>query len=241
MDIYWTQAFPIADMPFGAMISPEKAIKFFPRTIDPEGGMPTSCPATREYFKNVFTMLSPIDYPLDISDTGALSTTHYDQNMFNDVITMRERENRLYSIKFNDIFISEESCLMELTGAHSVMNTFSTNTVVCPGKYDIGKWFRPVEAAFFVDKNVHRLDIKRGDPTAFIKFDTEEQINIKPVYPTPEIQGMLHELMNLKTFTNVTHIVNRSKIINSLQYYYDLLTTNRYKDRLIKLLQENLL
>ena len=52
------------------------------------------------------------------------------------------------------LFFCEESLQMQQNGAHFNQNGFIDKTLIIPGKYDIGKWFRPLETPFIFKNGV---------------------------------------------------------------------------------------
>jgi hypothetical protein len=58
------------------------------------------------------------------------------------------------------------------------------------GSMDIGQWFRPIEGATQLNPNVNTVSFKRNDPIAYVKFQTEEPVQLKRFYMTKEIEEL---------------------------------------------------
>jgi hypothetical protein len=93
-----------------------------------------------------------------------------------------------FAVRGNWIFWSEESLTMTTSPAHYHKSIFDGYYV--GGSMDIGKWFRPIEGAIQLNEGVNTVHIKRNDPIAYVKFNTEETIELKRFYMTKELEEL---------------------------------------------------
>ena len=76
---------------------------------------------------------------------------------------------------------------------------------------DIGQWFRPIEGATQLNENVNTVSIKRNDPIAYVKFQTDEPVQLKRFYMTKELEELSWGCIKYK----------RYEPARSLPYLYD--------------------
>lgn len=70
-------------------------------------------------------------------------------------------------------FVSDESCMIEITGNHFSQDRLNNNIRVVPGTFDIYNWQRSLDFAFeWIDLS-KPVVIKRGQPLIFIRFKTK--------------------------------------------------------------------
>jgi hypothetical protein len=86
------------------------------------------------------------------------------------------------------IFWSEEPLLITTTPAHYHKIVFDGYYI--GGSFDIGKWFRPVEAAIQLNEGINTVSLNRGDPLAYVKFHADEPVQLKRFYMTKELEEL---------------------------------------------------
>lgn len=230
IDVYWT---PInVDTPLSILRyqDPVKAISTFPH----KDSLIFKCPAFKDYYKNTFALKFPMDYTLDIGLQGQLSTPDYDAELINRMFAVRDALTKFYTMKIFHLMLSEESLPLQLSSAHTMdEDGFVNKTMLVPGAYDIGKWIRTIECAFFVKENSDRINIKEGNPYCFVKFNTEKTVRLNKFAMTGDMHLLLDEILAAKDIS--------TKIGRPLVEFYKILSQSRYKKQFLKLVKENLL
>ncbi len=228
MNIYWA-AMPneiISPLKFD---NPSPAIKHFPKT---SGSNVNKCPAMIDYHKNTYALKFPISYNLTIAADGEVLTGDHTKEILEYLLTIRSQDEKLYSLNFNSLFVSDEPCEIEVFTPTTVKNSFIKNTFLVPGLYDIGQWIRPLECAFFVDKEGAKLDINEGDVWAYIRFKTDEPINMHRFFFTPEMYPLLEAISR--------SVWPATKNVRKLEVFYHMLRRSGYKANFIRKIKENL-
>jgi hypothetical protein len=100
-----------------------------------------------------------------------------------------------------------------------------------PGTFDISKWFRPLEFAFQLWPGENNFKAAEDDPLLYVKFDTEEKLNLQEFYMTPEIYSISNSCISLKNFSRV-------KALNKL---YDIFRGSGMQNKLLKEIQKNII
>ena len=230
IDVYWTPLNVNTPLSILKYQDPVKAISTFPH----KDSLMFRCPAFKDYYKNTFSLKFPMDYTLDIGPQGQLSTPDYDAELINRMFVVRDASTKFYTMNIYHLMFSEESLSLEVSSAHTMdEDGFVNNTMVVPGVYDIGKWIRPIECAFFVKENNNRVTIKEGSPYCFVKFNTEKRVRLNKFSMTGDMHIMLNEILASKNHS--------TRIGRPLVEFYKILSQSRYKKQFLKLAKENLL
>jgi hypothetical protein len=147
-----------------------------------------NCPAFANGLKNTFFLPSPLDFTLEAKkDTSGKYSIHGE---FAEFFIPRYDiySNRIsFDLDIGWLVFSEKSLLLKQTPPYSHHTTFSNYGTVPTGAFDIGKWFRPISPAFMLWPNIERLEIKKGEPLAYLHFDTKDKIIFKQFMPTQKL------------------------------------------------------
>lgn len=188
------------------------------------------CHAFLQSIKNTFILRLPFEvaFALD-SDLGVITIDQEHENNLEFVQMKQPSVLNAYTftVRGNWIFWSEEPLTMTTTPAHYHESVF--NGYYVGGSMDIGKWFRPVEGAIQLNEGVDVVYIKRNDPIAYVKFDTEEPVQLKRFYMTKELEELSWGCVKYKQ-----HDPHRG-----LQYLYDKFTKRGLHNVVTQQIKEN--
>ena len=191
------------------------------------------CPAIKEYNKNIFSLKSIYDYEFEINgNAGGAWSPLYDQKFYDNHVEVRSLEDKLFSFSQKLIFFTEKKSLLMSAGIFPYLedNEITKRCITIPGKFDIGKWFRTTDFAFYLRDGIDSFKIKEGEVYQYLKFDTNEKINFK--------QFKTNEIIN-KYVTDITSVKDfrRPKMRNLSEFYF----TMKHKKYIIKEIKNNLL
>jgi hypothetical protein len=170
-------------------------------TSSRKGSTYLKCPAHTDFLKNTFVFCAPFDLNIDIAvDTRTKSARVFcdniDQEIYQNIVDTRfipdaaskKVKHAVLGIDWLTVLQSQESCLLQVFPAFMHRNDFTEKTTLIPGEYDISKWTRPVETVFEIRSHNERIEIKRGDAIAYMKFNSIDTIKLfKAVTPWEEI------------------------------------------------------
>lgn len=241
MDVYWTipqkwpDKSPIPLLSFPHPESVRSMINKWPVSAPHERLSDFRlCPAIQSLTNNMYALKFPFEYNLALSDDDQnISSTMYNQDFFNRIVTVRSMQDRLFSLHIHYLFMCEESLEMEIVPAYLSENNFTNSTLLISGQFDIGNWARPTDCAFILKKNVRNVKISRGDDWCYVKFLTDKNITLKEFLPSERFLELY--------LSNVQSKHTMSNKIKPLTFWYDLYKTTKIKKILLKEVKENLI
>jgi hypothetical protein len=228
--IYWASN----DTEWLRATTPELTYKNFSKDIRNQKKGLILCPAIKDYMSNTFSIKSLYNYDFKINDFGQekqIVTDTYDQEFFNKHVTIRSIEDKLFSFMERFVFFTEEKSLLMSAGVFPFLedNNITKRCVVIPGTFDIGKWFRQIEFAFYLKKDYDDFKIEENEIFQYIRFHTSKKIIFKQFKVNEKIQNFLHDIENAKE--------NRKNKLRPLQEYYLMM---KNKKMIIKEIKNNL-
>jgi hypothetical protein len=151
-----------------------------------QGGNYQACSALHTLAKNTFVVVAPFDVTLYLDSNGVISegTTH--PYWFEERISSIENS---FSVDFDMpfIFFSEKNVDVKITPAYMHNLSYANTGFVVPGQFDISNWFRPMPIIFQLWEGKKVLSFSKGEPLAYISFDTDKEINLKQFSLTNDI------------------------------------------------------
>lgn len=187
------------------------------------------CPSFKENFVNTFGLKSIFDYRIKFTNNDVTSDMH-DQKFYEQFLFTRNLDSKLASFNMHYIFLAENNDL-EMEWMPSIMenNSFNNSAILIPGKLNIGKYVRFLDCAFHARKKT--VEVKENDIYAYVRFNTNKKIKFKRFYCTDEIE-------NLMKRQNITKY--RGNAFKPLEWYYKKQQAIKLKDRVMKLIKQNL-
>ena len=149
------------------------------------------CPAVSDSLKNFYALKSVYDYSFFVDkNSDCVFSPDYSQDFYNNHVVARDIQSGFFSFSQKYIFFTEEKSLKITVNVPAFYenNFVSNNVIPIMGEYDIGKWYRPLDFAFFLKDGVSSFEIKKGDAFCYIKFHTDEKINFKKFQTSDELE-----------------------------------------------------
>lgn len=189
------------------------------------------CPGFNENLKNLYAIKSIYDYSIILEPNHAYSN-FYDQKFYDDHVLIRSLEKKAITFSQKNIFFTEHNTLKMTAYEYPFFeqNEITKRCILIPGKFDIGKWFRPLEFPFFLKNDFDTFVVNEGDIMYYVRFHTEEKIILKQFMITDKLYDMIDSTVNIS--------INRTKMFNNFNLFYNKL---RHKPLIIKEIKENLI
>ena len=152
-----------------------------------------SCPSFKDLTSNTYIFSSTSDnmYKLDIPN-GRLEFT--DTSVEASSVRPPSIENCfLFKLSLSWIFFSEESLVMEITPAYFSETSHTEFGAIVPGAFDIGRWFRPINAEFQLWDGVDAFSLPKEEPIFYAKFNTNKKVVFKKFQMNEELENIKKE------------------------------------------------
>ena len=193
------------------------------------------CPAFLDSVKNMYSLNAPWDVDFAVLPNG-------------EIIDQSTRKAaslaHLYHVKnpsmygagtvnvfANWIMFSDEPVTIQTSPAYLHKTSVTNTGFYVPGKYDISQWFRPIEAAFQLWPMANSLKCGLGEPMLYVNFLTNEPIEFKRFYMTPEIHELSMACVKFKQY----------QTIKNLDRLYAIFTRNSLRNKLLTAIKDNLI
>lgn len=227
---------------------PDTAIKDLSARIslmtngDPNGSIDVKrCPAVIGDLRNTYRVRSPLKYNLKWDGIGYITSSLKSQQFYDENVRIRDIAAGLLTLDFglHMFFTDAPSLIIEQRHARYSLTSFSKNTSMVEGSFDIGKWIRPLDCAFFINNPNVLLEINHGDPLYYIKFYTDKKIIFHKFMITAEIDSFIKDLHQSRRTSHDIKFEQPSS--NGLEKYYYMFQQSMYKKHIIKLIKQNIL
>jgi hypothetical protein len=193
------------------------------------------CPAHKSIFTNVYSLSSLVggNYEL-VTENGV---NGFRPRIENHVGLIHVREPSFagqhhLTMMLSWYFFSEESLEMEVTPPYSSGAPHMKYGTIVPGSFDIGRWFRPLNAEFILHKGVEEFIVEPEEPMMYVKFLTKKKVVLKRFSPVDDI-----DQISQACFRSVD-IFGRYK---SIEERYDYFTKSSTDKKLLSLIKKNLI
>lgn len=215
--------------------TPEPIYKNFVQNPKNQKNNITLCPATKDYMQNTFSIKSLFSYDFTLGlneEINEVFTGQYDQKFFDNHVLVRSRKDRLFTFFQRFCFFTEEKSLLMSAGIFPFLenNNITKRCTIIPGTFDIGKWFRQIEFAFYLKEEYNEFKIEENEIFQYIKFNTTKKIIFKQFKITPQTQQFLLDIDSAKD--------SRKIKLRSLEEYYLMM---KHKRHIINEIKNNLL
>lgn len=213
-----------------------KSIKSFHKDIDQE--TLGKCPSFAEHVKKTYVIKCPCDgamyrnqEPNKSPKWIAKFSTPMDIGMGNRKLSSTPEDERFdesMSQILNDnfyLFFADKSVKIRMTPPY----LHHGKVFGVAGDYDIGKWFRPLSIATFCDATVDNpIFFKKGDPLAYVSFDTQEK------YKLIEVDWPEKVFSFVKICTDYKQMVQ----FQPLRNVYDFFVRNGWRRHILAMAKE---
>lgn len=195
------------------------------------------CASVVNYYKNVFCFSSPIDLTFEWTKKD-FATFTYNQDFYDKFVHTRDLESGMISLEcFRIILFAEQDLELELIPATLDNNDFVNNTILISGSFNIARWFRPIETAFFLKPHClnKKIFIKEKDNLFYLKFKTDENIEFKKFFVTNDIKKIAMNTLSHKEF------MSNKNLKNYMQHIYNYFSESNTRSYLLKLIKQNVM
>jgi len=150
------------------------------------------CPSFNTNLKNLYALRSIYNYSFK-TDENQVWSEERDQEFFDLHVNIRDIKRRLFSFKQCFLFFTEEDSLPVTFYEYPYLedNNITERCMIVAGQFDIGKWFKNTEFAFYLKKDHNEFKIEQDEIFTYLRFHTNEKINFKQFRPTQRITDLV--------------------------------------------------
>jgi hypothetical protein len=235
MDIYWSPYVLGQDYASLQLLydEPDPVIPFLTEKRNKENKRDNflSCHAFLNNSKNTFVLRNPVDVDVRFDEKfGKISTNQ--ETARNSMFVIEKEPSLVNSLTFTIyagwIFWSDKPVVLTSMPAYFHKPVFDGYYV--PGSFNINSWFRPLEAAIQLNENVDVLSMKRQDPVAYVKINTDETAKLRRFYMSDELKGLSDACVGYKKYDPS----------RSLAFLYDKFSKNGLNKAISREIKKNL-
>jgi hypothetical protein len=209
--------------------------------FDIKGGREDSfikCPAFQNLAKNMYAFKFPIDSSYkykahsNLVDEIEITPTskHYVSMFVPRDQTMTYGPNAELALRLH--MFAEEPLEVMLTGPYLENVEYMKYGFLTSGQFDIGQWFRTLNAEIQFKGNEGEIHFKKGEPLFYIKFLTDKKINLKRFELTAEL-----DTYSRKCITSRNIFGKRQTLLEK----YDIFNKSKTREIVLKKIKENLI
>lgn len=155
------------------------------------------CPSCIDILSNNYQINSPIDISFSMKkDNRVYSESPNSMNMisfrnFNKEYSVMDYLLTLHLFSEDDLNVSVTQPIL----------SSNSNYFLIPGKFNISKWFRPINPSYMFLNSEYDVSINAGDPIMNLSFNTENKILFKEFYFTETLKEITKEAVGHKQFS----------------------------------------
>lgn len=196
------------------------------------------CPAFQNLAKNTYVFNFPIDSSYSYNAQSNLqhkievlpTSKHFVALSVPRDQTMTTGPSIEMSLRLH--MFAEEPLEVMLTGPYLHKAEYMKSGFLTSGQFDIGQWFRTLNAEIQLYGQEGEITFKKGEPLLYVKFLTDKKINLKRFMLTEELDTYSRKTINAK------HVFGYRMSLNDS---YNIFNRSRTRDIILKKIKENLI
>lgn len=180
------------------------------------------CPSFNKNLHNLFAIKSLYDYEFTISHTieGSfdVKSSYLNQEFYNKHVKVRDPVHKFFSFRNSYIFFADCDSLNVTFYEYPFLedNNITERCMIVAGQFNIAKWFRNTEFAFYLKQDFDTFKIERGEVYSYVRFHTDEKIKFKQFRYTKLLKEYNEEGFALNGF------------MRTLSNYYNFFKNKRF-------------
>jgi hypothetical protein len=189
------------------------------------------CPAVRDTLKNTWAVGSNKSFQVNYDGS---SSPLYD-GLDSLVVTRKPsfKETNIFNIKMSSYFFSEEPLMAKMSAPYFHQVEYQKVGTFVGGKYNIGKWIRPLEAEIMTWNEKGMINFIENQPIYYIEFLTDEKIELIPFQMTDTLVALSSALIN-------SPLQSKENLQGSLTSRYEAFERSSYKEAILEEIKANL-
>ena len=190
-----------------------------------------ACSAFHTLAENCFVVRSPIDAKIKIDNNGTIVSVIPERNshFFHERISSIENAFS-FDFLFSLCLFAEEKVEVSLTPPFLHQQNQQQHGYISSIKFDISSWFRPFVFIYQLWEGINEIDIKAGEPIAYLTFHTDKKIMLKEFKLNPFLVNSLQACLIHKQIIP----------LETMKQLYDRFNRTRMNSRILSEIKKNL-
>jgi hypothetical protein len=188
-----------------------------------------ACPAVRDGLSNVFGFRTPVDLSFEFSLEGIHGSY--------DVPISRKpplENSNIFNLQLSTFFFAEDTLSMKVTSPYFEKASYLSSGVFIGGVFDIGNWFRPLQAEIITHAESGDIQFYANEPLFYAEFQNTEPVVLKRFQMTELLESLSFELIN-------SPFQAPENFQGSLKSRYEAFKRSGYRAAILEEIQANLL
>jgi hypothetical protein len=186
------------------------------------------CPAVRDFFSNTYSFNLTEDFYVSYKK-GFASASNNKEIYYKRAPQLIE--TNIFNLCFSTIMFAEKSLKVQVSSPYFEKSSYMRQGTFVGGIYDIGKWFRSIEAEIITFKEKGKITFTKNEPLFYVKFSTEDSINLMRFSSTPTLLSLSNNL-TISPFSD--------KPQGSLESRYEAFERSNYREAILEEIKANL-
>ena len=194
------------------------------------------CPGIVEEMTKTVVIKSPVTVDLEYADDQNLKIHRQDPAFGQIFFGHPQGKNGIHQLGFGYIFFADKPLMATNLPAYYHDNGYTRNVDAICGSYDIGRWFRPGVRPLFQKKpGTKNININEGDALMYVKFNTEEKIEL--------VEFDAHELDQLGFHSPINACITLKNQLppTPLNKAYEYFDNARMRQKVLKIIKRNVI
>ena len=194
------------------------------------------CPGIVEEMTKTVVIKSPVTVDLEYADDQNLKIHRQDPAFGQIFFGQPQGKNGIHQLGFGYIFFADKPLMATNLPAYYHDNGYTRNVDAICGSYDIGRWFRPGVRPLFQKKpGTKNININEGDALMYVKFNTEEKIEL--------VEFDAHELDQLGFHSPINACITLKNQLppTPLNKEYEYFDIARMRQKVLKIIKRNVI
>jgi len=187
------------------------------------------CPAVKNLLKNTFAWKNTLRSEYQIKDGNVEIVSKQGIAGFIDHQPTIKDNVLLIIMQSFALFCEEDSLEVELTAPYFEKAQHLQYGAVVPGRFDIAKWYRPINIEFNLWANQNYFSLDEDETMAYLSFKTDKQVKLVRYQMTEELVKIQRVVSDSATWNPKVPLSNR----------YQRFKRSRMKDIVLKEIKKN--
>lgn len=191
-----------------------------------------NCPASTRKMKRTFSFVNIVDTHTRFNLDGSIEYSRPEKyQLLNELIHQPTIENhRLINVQYSLLVFCEESVVASMQSPFFHKTEAFKYGAIVPGEFDVGQWYRPLNAEFQLWENVDELHLAANEPLFYLDFLTDRPIVMQRYQVTKRLSTIASSLIH----------VNPLGKFASLSEKYRVFQQSRLRSQVLKEIKNNL-